>query len=163
MKYNFGISACVCVTTFFLYFNDAYAVTCPVKMTWYAAGTDEHKNGYYLVRQPDAATATSTALCKYTNAIPETACAAGYYVYGNYLCKPCPEGMTSADKNTRDGTADGVVQAYIEGTTGVSRCYWPVADIYAYSNSTGEYHYESACYCDQSCEDGCNPDSSSSC
>lgn len=161
MKYNFGISACVCVTTFFLYFNDVYAVTCPVRTTWYAAGTDEHKNGYYLVRKPDASTATSTALCKYTNAIPETACAAGYYVYGDSLCKPCPEGMTSAVKNTIDGTADGDRGIVIAGTTGVSRCYWPVADEYAYSNSTGEYHYESACYCDQSCEDGCNPDSSS--
>ena len=102
---------------------------------------DCHANSYYTVTAPDAISATT---CTYNNNSPQIACYAGYYYYNpTDSCKPCPEGFTSNDKNMG----------------GVGDCYRDPDE--SYENDTGYFSYSSACYCDEDCEDGVSPESSS--
>lgn len=56
-----------------------------------------------------------------------TACKPGYYLENNY-CYACPDGGTSADKNTG----------------GITDCYLPAGQ--AYSDTAGEWSYSENCY-----------------
>ena len=103
---------------------------------------DCHANSYYTVTAPDAISATT---CTYNNNNNvRIACYAGYYYYEpTDSCKPCPEGFTSNDKNMG----------------GVGDCYRDPDE--SYENDMGYFSYSSACYCDEDCEDGVSPESSS--
>ena len=103
---------------------------------------DCHANSYYTVTAPDAVSATT---CTYNNNNNvRIACYAGYYYYEpTDSCKPCPKGFTSNDKNMG----------------GVADCYRDPDE--SYENDMGYFSYSSACYCDDDCEDGVSPESSS--
>lgn len=105
-----------------------------------------HANPYYLVTQPDYIYMQAGDSCTYNNNVPQVACYAGYYYYdATDSCKPCPEGFTSNDKNMG----------------GIGDCYRSTDE--TFTNDYGTFGYESACYCDEDCEDGVSPESSDGC
>ena len=139
----YAANAAACSTTCAHCYNNVQMQICATRVVKYSAD-DTHTYPYYMVTEPDESAVASTASCTYNLNTPTIACLAGYYLWADSgTCKPCPDDMTSDDQNTSD----------------VTGCYRAANT--SFSNTTGTYSYASACYCDDSCEDGCNPESSS--